>query len=205
MANCESLIQTAMLDDCTKRNKKGVANRAWLFPWKFVNWEECVFTHGVCTTLALYESAPEKFMIPVEIPGTTPFTGLKKELEVGTYSNTFKSTVPMVILRHDDNVTMGFVGPLATGTKYVLLVENNANTGSDKKSKFEFYGLQNGLVIASAEHDPYNDDTLGVWALSLEATGETSAAIFFAPTVADASGVDVTRQYIAGKEVNTTV
>lgn len=205
MANCEVLIGVGIKDDCYKRNKKGVANKAWLLPWQYVNWEDCTFVHGVCTALALYASAPEKCFIPVEIPGSTPFTGLKKELEVGTYANTYKSTVPMVILRHDDTITMGFVGPLCTGTKYVLLVENNANTGEEKKSKFEFYGLQNGLKIVSAEHDPYNDDTLGGWAISLEATGETSAAIFFAPTVENASGVDVTRAYIKGKEVDNFV
>lgn len=205
MANCESLIQIALLDDCAKRNKKGVAKRAWLLPWQYVNWEDCVFVHGVCTVLALYASAPEKCFFPVEIPGATPFTGIKKELEIGTYANTFKSTVPVVILRHDDNVAMGFVSPVATGSKYVLLVENNANTGEDKKSKFEFYGLQNGLEVVSAEHDPYSDDTLGGWSLSFEATGETSAAIFFSPIVSEASGVDVTREYIKGKEVATTV
>lgn len=197
MKNCELLIYHGIIADCDRRSKKGLGQRLWLIPLEWIDKENTVMDHKVITKLAFSSEAPEgKEFYPVEMSGKTPFSGAKKSLVVGTYFNSWTTELPMKILKHDDDVTVGFVDPIIRGGRYVAIVENITRGGENGEATFELYGYQSGLQASEAEHDLYSDDTLGGWAVTLKEDESTVSSYYFAPVVNEASGVDITRKWL---------
>lgn len=197
MKNCELLIYHGIIADCDKRSKKGLGQRIWLIPLQWIDKENIVIEHRVITSLPFSSEAPAgKEFYPVEMAGKTPFNGAKKTLVIGTYFNTWTTELPIKIIKHDDDITVGFIDPIVKGGRYVAIVENITRGGTNGEATFELYGFQSGLQVSEAEHDLYSDDTLGGWSVTLKEEESLTSSFFFAPVVQEASGVDITRKWL---------
>lgn len=112
--------------------------------------------------------------------GSKPFTGTKTELTVGTYRNSWKNTVAVVVLANTPDVCANIIDGLANG-KFVIILRN-LSKGADGKAEYQVFGYAQALKASAGENDKYSDDTEGGWLITLEEESVPKAAYFFFDT-----------------------
>ena len=178
MADCDNLIKQDITKNCVDPVVKGVEANGVIINRDDIDYGSIIkdaTQDNIIKTLLLLA---QKRGYKVYSPGATPFTGTKSTLAVATYANTYTRELPIVVLDHGPEVCSNVIEPLGSGSGFVAIIENK-HKGTNGKSAFEIYGLEQGLVASAQEQDKYSEDFQGGWTTTLQETGAKRAAIFY--------------------------
>lgn len=170
MAICDAVIAANIESSCNV--KKGISRRGKILNRSEITSEDLgkVPSGNLLTSIA---SSGEAYDIIV--PGSTPFSGLQQNMNVGTYMADFGVDIPIVILNNNPAIAQ-VVTNLANG-EYVMVLENNDGGGGDANDgKYQVYGWEIGLRASAATREPYGDNP--GWTVTMHEEGAGSAGIF---------------------------
>lgn len=174
---CESLIAQDINIPCEDQVTKGLESDGLIINRNDIDFAKTVKEGNVIKTLVLKTG---KKAYEIRQDGANPFTGTKTELNVGTYRNSWKNTVAIVVLANTPDVCSNIIDGLATG-KFVVILRN-LSKGADGGAEYQVFGFAQTLKAASGENDKYSDDTEGGWLVTLEEVSVPKAAYFFFDT-----------------------
>ena len=174
---CESLIAQDIKIPCEDQVTKGLESDGLIINRNDIDFAKTVIEGNVIKTLVL-KTGKKAYEIRQE--GANPFTGTKTELNVGTYRNSWKNTVAIVVLANTPDVCSNIIDGLANG-KFVVILRN-LSKGVDGGAEYQVFGFAQALKAASGENDKYSDDTEGGWLVTLEEESVPKAAYFFFDT-----------------------
>lgn len=174
---CESLIAQDIKIPCEDQVTKGLESDGLIINRNDIDFAKTVIEGNVIKTLVL-KTGKKAYEIRQE--GANPFTGTKTELNVGTYRNSWKNTVAIVVLANTPDVCSNIIDGLANG-KFVVILRN-LSKGADGGAEYQVFGFAQALKAASGENDKYSDDTEGGWLVTLEEESVPKAAYFFFDT-----------------------
>lgn len=174
---CESLIAQDIKIPCEDQVTKGLESDGLIINRNDIDFAKTVIEGNVIKTLVL-KTGKKAYEIRQE--GANPFTGTKTELNVGTYRNSWKNTVAIVVLANTPDVCSNIIDGLANG-KFVVILRN-LSKGADGGAEYQVFGFAQALKAASGENDKYSDDIEGGWLVTLEEESVPKAAYFFFDT-----------------------
>lgn len=174
---CESLIAQDIKIPCEDQVTKGLESDGLIINRNDIDFAKTVIEGNVIKTLVL-KTGKKAYEIRQEC--ANPFTGTKTELNVGTYRNSWKNTVAIVVLANTPDVCSNIIDGLANG-KFVVILRN-LSKGADGGAEYQVFGFAQALKAASGENDKYSDDTEGGWLVTLEEESVPKAAYFFFDT-----------------------
>lgn len=174
---CESLIAQDIKIPCEDQVTKGLESDGLIINRNDIDFAKTVIEGNVIKTLVL-KTGKKAYEIRQE--GANPFTGTMTELNVGTYRNSWKNTVAIVVLANTPDVCSNIIDGLANG-KFVVILRN-LSKGADGGAEYQVFGFAQALKAASGENDKYSDDTEGGWLVTLEEESVPKAAYFFFDT-----------------------
>lgn len=174
---CESLIAQDIKIPCEEQVTKGLESDGLIINRNDIDFANSVVNGNVIESLVLKAG---KKAYEIRQDGVNPFTGTKTELNVGTYRNSWKNTVSVVVLANTPDVCGNVIDGLANG-KFVVILRN-LSKGSDGKAEYQVYGYAQALKAATGENDKYSDDTEGGWLVTLEEESVPKSAYFFYDT-----------------------
>lgn len=158
-------------------SNKGTGGRWTYHQPDDIDFTKSVVAGNIIKTLVL-KTGKKAYAIRQE--GSKPFTGTKTELTVGTYRNSWKNTVAIVVLANTPEVCANIIDGLANG-KYVIILRN-LSKGADGSAEYQVFGYAQALKASAGENDKYSDDTEGGWLITLEEESVPKAAYFFFDT-----------------------
>lgn len=159
---CESLIAQDIIIPCEDQVTKGLEGDGLIINRDDIDFTKSVVAGNIIKTLVL-KTGKKAYAIRQE--GSKPFTGTKTELTVGTYRNSWKNTVAVVVLANTPDVCANIIDGLANG-----------------KAEYQVFGYAQALKASAGENDKYSDDTEGGWLITLEEESVPKAAYFFFDT-----------------------
>lgn len=181
---------------CDNPIVKGLYSEGWLFRKKYFvmsrsNYStdygkllnECFVRWGFKPANEGQEEKASKIIVP----SRTPFAGTKTEFSPGTYENTFTKTVSFVLLNQGPVVAQKMIAPLAEFDDWVIILHKR-DVGENKSvhaGTLEVYGFEQGLKLTEAASEPWSDETLGGWQVTMQETGAIYPGVYFC---GDASG-----------------
>lgn len=170
---CSSLIAADIEVTCGNQIVPGYESVGYI-----INREDMVTKSSEITnsSVSKIELKTGKKAYKVVIPGSTPFTGTNVSIEKGVFSNTFKNTVSLVILNSGASVTSDIIKPLKDGTFVVILERKFISKAGD--SRYECYGLVQGLKLETGSKDPNAEDTDGGWKVDLVENKSSEEAVY---------------------------
>ena len=174
---CESLIAQDIIIPCEDQVTKGLEGDGLIINRDDIDFTKSVVDGNTIKTLVL-KTGKKAYAIKQE--GSKPFTGTKTELTVGTYRNSWKNTVAVVVLANTPDVWANIIDGLANG-KFVIILRN-LSKGADGKAEYQVFGYAQALKASAGENDKYSDDTEGGWLITLEEESVPKAAYFFFDT-----------------------
>ena len=107
--------------------------------------------------------------------GSTPFTGAKSTLNVGTYRNSWTHAIPIAVLANNPDVCGNIIDALSNG-QFILILRNKMKSN---KGEYQVYGYAQGLVASEGTNEKYSEDTDGGWIITLQETNTPKCAMFF--------------------------
>lgn len=174
--------------ECNNLSIKGAEREGLIFNRPDLDFDE-ITTSANDNVIATLPLKAGKTPFKIVQPSRTPFNGTKTEAVVGAYATTFTHTLQIVVLNHGDYVA-GLIDKLASGEFVVAIKNKSVNDDSGVSPApvahhypWQFYGIENGLHLASAVRELYNDDTLAGWLVTLTETDATKSAIFATPSL----------------------
>lgn len=171
---CESLIAQDIIIPCDDQVTKGLESDGLIINRDDIDFAKCTVEGNVIKQIVL-KTGKKAYAIRQE--GANPFTGTKTELTVGTYRNSWKNTVAIVVLANTPDVSANVIDGLANG-KFVTILRN-LSKGTEGKGEYQVFGFAQALKAASGENDKYSDDTEGGWLITLEEESAPKSAYFF--------------------------
>lgn len=174
---CESLIAQDIVIPCEDQVTKGLEGDGAIINREDIDFSKTIIEGNVIKTLVLKAS---KKAYAIRQEGSNPYTGTKTELNVGTYRNSWKNTVVIVVLANTPDVVANIIDGLANG-KFVVILRN-LSKGGDGKAEYQVFGYAQALKASAGENDKYSDDTEGGWLITLEEESVPKAAYFFFDT-----------------------
>lgn len=133
---CESLIAQDIIIPCEDQVTKGLEGDGLIINRDDIDFTKCVVEGNTIKTLVL-KTGKKAYAIRQE--GSKPFTGTKTELTVGTYRNSWKNTVAVVVLANTPDVCANIIDGLANG-KFVIILRN-LSKGADGSAEYQVFGL----------------------------------------------------------------
>ncbi len=174
---CESLIAQDIIIPCEDQVTKGLEGDGLIINRNDIDFTKSVVVGNIIKTLVL-KTGKKAYAIRQE--GSKPFTGTKTELNVGTYRNSWKNTVAVVVLANTPDVCAISLTEWRTVSSLCIL--RNLSKGADGKAEYQVFGYAQALKASAGENDKYSDDTEGGWLITLEEESVPKAAYFFYDT-----------------------
>ena len=174
---CESLIAKDIIIPCEDQVTKGLEGDGLIINRDDIDFTKTTVEGNLISAIVL-KTGKKAYAIRQE--GSKPFTGAKTELTVGTYRNSWKNTIAIVVLANTPDVCANIIDGLANG-KFVVILRN-LSKGSDGKAEYQVFGFAQALKASAGENDKYSDDTEGGWLITLEEESVPKAAYFFYDT-----------------------
>lgn len=171
---CESLIAQDIIIPCEDQVTKGLESDGLIINRDDIDFTKSVVSGNLISSIVL-KSGKKAYSVRQE--GSKPFTGAKTELSVGTYRNSWKNTIAIVVLANTPDVCANIIDGLANG-KFVVILRN-LSKGADGKAEYQVFGYSQALKASAGENDKYSDDTEGGWLITLEEESVPKAAYFF--------------------------
>lgn len=197
-ATCESLIAQDISIPCEDQVTKGLEADSVIMNRNDIDFTKTVFDDSNPNIIKQLVLKKGKKAYACIQQGNTPYTGVKSELNVGTYRNTWNHELPIIVLANTPDVIHNVIDGLANG-KFVAIVRNVAK-GADGKGEFQVYGYAQGLKASAGTCEKYSDDTEGGWLITLQEEQTPKAAYFFFNTDTDTT----TAQFEALKTESTS-
>ena len=113
--------------------------------------------------------------------GATPFSGSTQTLTVGTYANTWESSVQLLVPTWGSTTAKDIVDALSNSDNVVILrnkLKNDGASSATGTTEYQIFGLQNGMRASAGERDANSDDTLGGVLLTLTESGAPKSGMF---------------------------
>mgnify|MGYP000317877057 FL=1 len=174
---CESLIAQDIIIPCEDQVTKGLEGDGLIINRDDIDFTKSVVEGNTIKTLVL-KTGKKAYAIKQE--GSKPFTGTKTELTVGTYRNSWKNTVAVVVLANTPDVCANIIDGLANG-KFVIILRN-LSKGADGKAEYQVFGYAQALKASAGENDKYSEDTEGGWLMTLQETSAPKSALWLYKT-----------------------
>ena len=168
---CESLIAKDIIIPCEDQVTKGLEGDGLIINRDDIDFTKTTVEGNLISAIVL-KTGKKAYAIRQE--GSKPFTGAKTELTVGTYRNSWKNTIAIVVLANTPDVCANIIDGLANG-KFVVILRN-LSKGSDGKAEYQVFGFAQALKASAGENDKYSDDTEGGWLITLEEESVPKAA-----------------------------
>lgn len=178
--NCDSLIAQAIQANCDSPLVRGMEPDGIIINRADIDFAKAVFATDNKNTLTTILLKAKKQGYLVQQAGNTPFTGTKTSLNSGTYHNTFKNEISLVVLDNGPEVAQNIIDGLANGS--FVLILRNLSKGSKGEAEYQVYGWYQGLHASALDNEKYSEDTDGGWAVTLEETATPKSALFFFDT-----------------------
>lgn len=178
--NCDSLIAQAIQANCDSPLVRGMEPGGIIINRADIDFAKAVFSADNKNTLTTILLKAKKQGYLVQQTGSTPFTGTKTSLNSGTYHNTFKNEISLVVLDNGPEVAQNIIDGLANGS--FVLILRNLSKGSKGEAEYQVYGWYQGLHASALDNEKYSEDTDGGWAVTLEETATPKSALFFFDT-----------------------
>lgn len=173
---CDYKLAQNIGASCDNPQVQGLKNKGYLMNYDDIDFDSLVrdeTNSNIVKTLTLKSKAKA---YSAYVPGKTPFTGTKSEMQTGTFRNTFNKTASIVVLDSGPDVAKNIIDNLANG-KFVFIMENKYQ-GDEKKNTFEIYGLEQGMTASEIINEKYSEDTNGGWAVTLVEEQAPTSGIF---------------------------
>ena len=173
---CDYKLAQNIGASCDNPQVLGLKNKGYLMNYDDIDFDSLVrdeTNSNIVKTLTLKSKAKA---YSAYVPGKTPFTGTKSEMQTGTFRNTFNKTASIVVLDSGPDVAKNIIDNLANG-KFVFIMENKYQ-GDEKKNTFEIYGLEQGMTASGITNEKYSEDTNGGWAVTLVEEQAPTSGIF---------------------------
>lgn len=183
---CESLIAQDIIIPCEDQVTKGLEGDGIIINRDDIDWTKTTVEGNIIKAIVL-KTGKKAFKIRQE--GSKPFTGAKTELTVGTYRNSWKNTIAIVVLANTPDVCAKVIDGLANG-KFVVILRN-LSKGADGKAEYQVFGFAQALKASAGENDKYSDDTEGGWLVTLEEESAPKAAYFFFDTDSETTAAKI--------------
>lgn len=174
---CESLISKDIVIDCNEQVTKGLESDAAIINRDDIDFSKTVFDDENPNIIKQLILKKGKKAYKVVQQGSTPYTGAKSELNVGTYRNSWNHEIPIVVLANTPDVCANIIDGLANG-KFVLIVRN-VSKGTDGKAEYQVFGYAQGLRASEGSNEKYSEDTEGGWLITLKEEQTPKSALFF--------------------------
>lgn len=174
---CESLISKDIVIDCNEQVTKGLESDAAIINRDDIDFSKTVFDDDNPNIIKQLILKKGKKAYKVVQQGSTPYTGAKSELNVGTYRNSWNHEIPIVVLANTPDVCAYIIDGLANG-KFVLIVRN-VSKGADGKAEYQIFGYAQGLKASEGSNEKYSEDTEGGWLITLKEEQTPKSALFF--------------------------
>lgn len=174
--SCIYTLDQDILNDCNVRYGKGAEKRAFIFSRSAIDNDATVFdaSTGIVTKLVL-KSGKRGFRM--NMPSTTPFTGLTNEDQNVTIGMSFNKTVPVILL--PNSPTSSQIIRALKSDDYVIVWEARVK-GEKGEQAFPAVGMETGCKGSDATFEAYNDDTQGGWSINMIEEGATIPQVFVA-------------------------
>jgi len=177
MFNCETLIKKDIEQNCDSPIVKGLEPDGVILNRSDIDFANTVFdTNNPNIIKSLILKSGKKGYGVVQM-GSTPFTGAKSDLVVGTYRNKWTHEIPIAVLDNGPEVCDKVIDGLANGT-FVLIVKNK-HKGTEGKAEYQVYGYYQGLTASAGTNEKYSEDTDGGWLITLQEVGAPKSALFY--------------------------
>lgn len=173
---CDYKLAQNIGASCDNPQVQGLKNKGYLMNYDDIDFDSLVrdeTNSNIVKTLTLKSKAKA---YSAYVPGKTPFTGTKSEMQTGTFRNTFNKSASIVVLDSGPDVAKNIIDNLANG-KFVFIMENKYQ-GDEKKNTFEIYGLEQGMTASEITNEKYSEDTNGGWAVTLVEEQAPTSGIF---------------------------
>lgn len=173
---CDYKLAQNIGASCDNPQVQGLKNKGYLMNYDDIDFDSLLrdeTNSNIVKTLTLKSKAKA---YSAYVPGKTPFTGTKSEMQTGTFMNTFNKTASIVVLDSGPDVAKNIIDNLANG-KFVFIMENKYQ-GDEKKNTFEIYGLEQGMTASEITNEKYSEDTNGGWAVTLVEEQAPTSGIF---------------------------
>lgn len=174
---CESLISKDIVIDCNEQVTKGMESDAAIINRDDIDFSKTVLDDENLNIIKQLVLKKGKKAYKVVQQGSTPYTGTKSELNVGTYRNSWNHEIPIVVLANTPDVCANIIDGLANG-KFVLIVRN-VSKGTDGKAEYQIFGYAQGLKASEGSNEKYSEDTEGGWLITLKEEQTPKCAMFF--------------------------
>lgn len=177
---CESIISQDINFDCDDLSVRGLEADGLIMNRSDIDFSATVFDDSLKNVIKTLVLKSGKRAYDIVQMGSTPFTGVKTSLNVGTYRNTWQHEIPIAVLANSPEVAQNIIDGLANGTFVVIL--RNVNKGSDGKAEYQVYGYAQGLRASEGTNEKYSEDTDGGWLLTLQESAAPKSAMFYFDT-----------------------
>lgn len=174
---CESLIAQDINFACDDLVVRGVEPDGIIINRKDIDFSSTTFDSTKTNVIKTLVLKTGKKGFEVVQQGATPYTGTQIALQVGTYRNTFQTTVSLVVLANDPDVCNFIIDGLANGTFVVIL--KNVSRGTAGDGKYQIYGYAQGLKASEITNEKWSEDTDGGWLVNLVEGAAPKSALFF--------------------------
>lgn len=122
--------------------------------------------------------------------GSAPFSGSTQTLTVGTYSNTWESSI-QVLVPTWGALTANQIVDALTNSDNVVILRNKTKTdglgNTEGNAEYQVYGWWQGCRASAGERDANSDDTLGGVLMTLTESGSPRSGMFYFTTNATAT------------------
>lgn len=188
---CDTILSTDILPDCDSPLIKGFESDGLIIPRANIE------------SYTLNPSNPNEVNSIVLKTGTrgyecqqmgaTPFNGSTQSLVVGTYANTWESSVQILVPTWGSTTAKDVVDALTNGENVVILrnkLKDDGLSNATGTAEYQIYGLWQGMRATAGERDANSDDTLGGVLLTLTESSSPKSGMFLVSNTA-ASNADL--------------
>lgn len=173
---CDYKLAQNIGASCDNPQVQGLKNKGYLINYDDVDFDSVQRDETNANIIKSLTLKSGKKAYSAYVPGKTPYTGTKSEMQTGTFINTFNKTAAIVVLDSGPDVSKNVIDNLANG-KFIFIMENKYQ-GDDYKNTFEVYGFEQGMTASEITNEKYSEDTNGGWAVTLVEEQAPTSGIF---------------------------
>lgn len=181
MGLCDNIIQKDIAVKCDSPFTSGVESEGIIINRADIDFAASTMHETLPNTLKSIVLKSGKKAYKVAQLGNNPFTGTNIALAVGTYRNTYTSTVSLVVNDNDPEVCGDVIDGLGNGS-FVVILENKYKgiglTDNEGSAAYQVFGWYQGLRASEITNDKYSEDTDGGWLVNLQETKSPKSAMF---------------------------
>lgn len=174
---CESLISQDIVIDCDEQAAKGMESDGIIMNRDDIDFSKCVMDDENPLIIKQIVLKQGKKAFAIKQLGSKPFTGLKSDLNVGTYSNKWDTELPIMVLGNTPEIVANIIVGLTNGT--FVEISRNVTKGKNGSAEYQVFGWNGGLRASAGTREPWSDDTEGGYLMTLKEEGAKLPAMFF--------------------------